>query len=64
MQDFFSIIGSFGFPVAVASYLLFRFEKKLEDLAKTNESLCLEIKELKDKVEELNGTIVKLKKLK
>ena len=64
MQDFFSIIGSFGFPVAVASYLLFRFEKKLEDLAKINESLCLEIKELKDKVEELNDTIVKLKKLK
>ena len=32
MQEYFTIISNFGFPVAVASYLLFRFEKKLEDL--------------------------------
>ena len=62
MQDFFSIIGSFGFPVAVASYLLFRFEKKLEVLEKTNDDLVSEVKSLKDKVSELNKTIKTFKK--
>ena len=47
MQDFFSIVGSFGFPVAVASYLLFRFEKKLEDLAAVNADLVSEVKSLR-----------------
>lgn len=54
MQDFFSIIGSFGFPVAVASYLLFRFEKKLEDLTQVNNGLVAEVKELK----ELNNNLI------
>ena len=47
MQDFFTIISNFGFPVAVASYLLFRFEKKLENLETTNGNLIKEIEELK-----------------
>jgi cell division protein FtsB len=64
MQDFFSIVGSFGFPVAVASYLLFRFERKLEELEKTNEEMVNEIKSLKDKVIELNLIIKKAKKIK
>ena len=64
MEDFFSIIGSFGFPVAVASYLLFRFEKKLEELEKTNEQLCDEIKDLKEKIIELNRVIKRLRKIK
>ena len=47
MQDFFSILSNFGFPVAVASYLLFRFEKKLEELSRTNMKLVEEIDSLK-----------------
>ena len=62
MQEFFSIVGSFGFPVAVASYLLFRFEKKLEELEKTNEKLCDEVIDLKNKVIPLNKAIKELKK--
>ena len=62
MQDFFSVVGSFGFPVAVASYLLFRFEGKLEELEKTNEILCDEIKDLKNKVIALNKIVKDFKK--
>jgi len=32
MTDFVNILSNFGFPVAVACYLLFRFEKKLDNL--------------------------------
>lgn len=39
MQDFFTVISNFGFPVAVASYLLFRFEKKIEKMEKTNSKM-------------------------
>lgn len=34
-----SIIGNFGFPVALAVYLLIRFEKKLEKLTEAIETL-------------------------
>ena len=64
MTDFFQIISNFGFPVAVASYLLFRFEKKLEVLEKTNDDLVLQVKSLKNKVEDLNKTIKGLKNFK
>jgi len=30
MNDLFTAIGNFGFPVVVAGYLLFRFENKIE----------------------------------
>ena len=33
MTDLFTAIGNFGFPIVVASYLLFRFEKKVEMLS-------------------------------
>lgn len=33
MTELFSAIGNFGFPIVVASYLLFRFEKKVEALS-------------------------------
>jgi hypothetical protein len=62
MEEFFNIVGSFGFPVAVAGYLLFRFEKKLEDLSKVNGELCVEIRSLEEKVVELESTINKLKR--
>jgi hypothetical protein len=64
MQDFFTIISNFGFPVAVASYLLFRFEKKLEELEKTNEELVIEVKALKEKVLSLDEIIRGLRKKK
>lgn len=34
MTQLISILSNFGFPVAVSTYLLFRFEKKLDDLTK------------------------------
>jgi uncharacterized protein YlzI (FlbEa/FlbD family) len=62
MQDFFSILSNFGFPVTVAAYLLFRFEKKIDDgtqtngrLVQINEKLIEEITELK----KLNSDLVK-----
>jgi hypothetical protein len=64
MQDFFNIVGSFGFPVAVASYLLFRFEKKLEVLAGVNNELCNEIKDLKEKIVDLERIIKVFRKKK
>ncbi len=30
MNDFFSAVSQFGFPIVVAAYLLFRFENKLD----------------------------------
>ena len=48
MTDFFTIISNFGFPVAVASYLLFRFERKLEDLSAINNKLVVEVESLRD----------------
>jgi peptidoglycan hydrolase CwlO-like protein len=76
MQEFFTILSNFGFPVAVASYLLFRFEKKLEDLTKTNGKLVDEVESLKQinadllkdikhvqsKINQLEKIIVSLKK--
>ncbi|EJV54862.1 YvrJ family protein [Bacillus cereus] len=34
-----TLIGNFGFPVALAIYLLIRFEKKLENLTDAIETL-------------------------
>ena len=43
MTDLFTAIGNFGFPIVVASYLLFRFEKKIEilsdNLQKNNQNI-------------------------
>lgn len=38
MTDLFTAIGNFGFPIVVASYLLFRFEKKIELLSQNIEA--------------------------
>ena len=35
MQDFFSAISNFGFPVVVAGYLLFRLENKISKFGET-----------------------------
>lgn len=47
MQEFFAAISTFGFPVVVAGYLLFRFENKIDKLETTIETLTTEIRELK-----------------
>lgn len=57
MQDFFNIIGNFGFPVTVAGYLLFRFESKLEALTIINTQLNNEISSLKREIVDLKQTI-------
>lgn len=51
MQDFITILSNFGFPVAVASYLLFRFEKKLEILEQSNRDLSVNIQKLTEAIE-------------
>jgi hypothetical protein len=38
-QTWITILGNFGFPVAVSIYLLMRFEKKIDSLASTMEVL-------------------------
>ena len=73
MQEYFTIISNFGFPVAVASYLLFRFEKKLEDLERVNgdlvnkvlglQSLSLDNKKLLKEVDSLKTDIKSLSKV-
>jgi hypothetical protein len=62
MEEYFTILSNFGFPVAVASYLLFRFEKKLENLETTNTRLVTEIAILKQKVIELQKIITRVHK--
>jgi len=63
MQEFFTIISNFGFPVAVASYLLFRFEKKLEALELANEQKIQKIDELTDDVKSLTRKINEMEKM-
>jgi len=33
MEDLFTLIGNFGFPIVVSAYLLVRIEGKLNDLS-------------------------------
>lgn len=73
MQEYLTIISNFGFPVAVASYLLFRFEKKLEDLERVNgdlvdkvlglQSLSLDNKKLLKEVDSLKTEVKGLSKV-
>ena len=39
MEEFFSAVSNFGFPVVVAGYLLFRFEAKIEKLSEAINTL-------------------------
>jgi hypothetical protein len=54
MQDFTTILSNFGFPVAVASYLLFRFEKKLETNSENIIKLTEAVNNLTDVVISIN----------
>lgn len=68
MENFFQILSNFGFPITVASYLLFRFEHKLEILEAANEekikrieSLTVEITKLKEEIIELERVVKRRK---
>jgi len=45
--EWISIMGNFGFPIAITIYLFFRFEKKLETLESSINHLSEVIKDLK-----------------
>ena len=54
MEEFLKAVANFGFPIVVAVYLLFRMEKKMEqlsgeigNLSKTIISLCEKIDSLR-----------------
>ena len=63
MQEFTTILSNFGFPVAVASYLLFRFEKKLETLEASNRALAGTILQLTNAINDLNEKMGSNKKI-
>lgn len=46
MEDIAKILANYGFPIAVASFLLVRMEKRMESLERT-------IQQLADKIEEM-----------
>ncbi len=50
MEEIITLIGNFGFPIAIASYLLLRFEKTIDTLA------C-EIRDLKEEISNLQDII-------
>jgi cell division protein FtsB len=62
MEEFFNIVSTFGFPMVLAVYLLFRFEKKLEALEATNRSLVEEIKVFKEEIKDLQKIITNLRR--
>ncbi len=45
MQDFMTLIGNFGFPIALVFYFLLRFEHKLDQMTETFNSLSDQIKD-------------------
>lgn len=55
MTEFVNIISNFGFPVAISCYLLFRFEKKLDNLENTNDKMIEEIKRMEDMIANFSG---------
>jgi len=60
MEDFFAAISNFGFPIVVATFLLVRFEKKVEKLENSingRDGLSAQIKQLSRKIEDVCKTI-------
>ena len=51
MEEFFTAISNFGFPIVVAGYLLIRFEKKIEKLERTINELCNSVEKLQESYE-------------
>ncbi len=48
MQDFFNLIGSYGFPMVVAGYLLVRLEPVIKDLEKSISLLTMVVAKQSD----------------
>jgi cell division protein FtsB len=63
MQEFLQILTNFGFPIALSAYLLLRFEKILDGLQKTNESLVLKNSELVTEIRTLKEGISDLREI-
>lgn len=57
MEEFFSLVTNFGFPIVVAGYLLFRFEHILSNLVTLNTELNNKITALKEEVLELKAEL-------
>ena len=47
MEEIFSAISNFGFPIVITVYLLIRFEKKLDTMTEV-------LNELKNEIEKIN----------
>ncbi|MEE6131652.1 YvrJ family protein [Priestia flexa] len=47
IESWLNVIANVGFPIAVAFYLLIRFEKKIDDLTKTINHIATIIEEKK-----------------
>lgn len=47
MEDIISMIGNFGFPIAITVYLLVRIESKLNQLTQSIHELTTAIKTMK-----------------
>ena len=48
VQGWVSLLGNFGFPVVISIYLLVRFERKIETLENTIQSLTEVIRAIKE----------------
>lgn len=46
VPEWISIIGNFGFPIAITVYLFIRFEKKIENLERCIDALSDVIRDL------------------
>lgn len=56
MEEFFTQVSNFGFPIVVAGYLLFRFEKKIEMFTQAidgKEGLSAQVLQLQNSNEKL-----------
>ena len=63
MEELFTQLANFTFPVVVAVFLLVRFEKKLEKLEEAitgRDGLNSEIKDLTNKIDTLSNRIEKV----
>ena len=45
MDQMVTLISNTCFPIAVAAYMLIRFESKIDNLAKSINDLCMVVKE-------------------
>jgi hypothetical protein len=46
MEDFITLLGNFGFPIAVTAYLLVRIESRLSQLTESIHELTTAIKSM------------------